>query len=163
MDAYRKPQRWQDPRNKLFPHQVGFTAPPHDFDAAPSDFLRIAPEIVGVHGRMLHAPLYAHHLKLRTQSYHLLEEFVECMANNEADVCGQVGSNRVHAGGKTPDDIRAFCERIGDSYETPSTWPACARSRTRSDGRHLPLCAGIGLFFHVAEADAIEDMCTDDP
>ena len=36
-----KPERWKDPANKLFPHQVAFTAPPHDFDAAPSDFLRI--------------------------------------------------------------------------------------------------------------------------
>jgi len=36
-----KPERWKDPNNKLFSYQVGFTAPPHDFDAAPSDFLRI--------------------------------------------------------------------------------------------------------------------------
>ncbi len=28
-----KPERWSDPSNKLFPHQVGFTSPPHDFDA----------------------------------------------------------------------------------------------------------------------------------
>ena len=51
-----KPDRWKNPANKLFPYQVGFTAPPHDFDAAPSDFLRISPETVGVHGRMLHVP-----------------------------------------------------------------------------------------------------------
>ena len=30
-----KPAKWADPAKKLFPHQVGFTAPPHDVDAAP--------------------------------------------------------------------------------------------------------------------------------
>ena len=55
---YKKPERWHDPANKLFPKQVGFTSPPHDFDAAPTDFLRIAPETVGAHGRMLHVPEY---------------------------------------------------------------------------------------------------------
>ena len=74
-----KPERWADPANKLFPYQVGFTSPPHDFDAAPSDFLRIAPESVGAHGRMLHVPEYAHELKQRTKNFHLLEEVVECM------------------------------------------------------------------------------------
>jgi maleate cis-trans isomerase len=114
-----KPERWKDPANKLFPYQVGFTAPPHDFDAAPSDFLRIAPETVGVHGRMLHLPGYEHQLRQRTDNFHLLEEFVECMSNNGADVCGQVGTNWVHAGGKTPEDIRAFLDRVSDKYETP--------------------------------------------
>lgn len=119
MQDYKKPERWSDPANKLFPYQVGFTAPPHDFDAAPSDFLRIAPESVGVHGRMLHVPGYAHQLTQRTKNFHLLEDFVECMANNGADVCGQVGSNWVHAGGKTPEDIRDFCARVSETYETP--------------------------------------------
>ncbi len=62
-----KPARWRDPANKLFPHQVAFTSPPHDFDAAPSDFLRMSPETVGVHGRMLHVPDYAHELNQRNQ------------------------------------------------------------------------------------------------
>jgi len=114
-----KPERWKDPKNKLFIHQVGFTSPPHDFDGAPSDFLRMSPPNVGVHGRMLHVPGYAHELDQRTKNFALLEEFVECMANNGADVCGQVGSNWVHAGGKTPDDIRAFCDEVSDRYETP--------------------------------------------
>lgn len=117
--SYKKPERWKDPSNKLFPQQVGFTAPPHDFDAAPSDFLRISPETVGVHGRMLHVPGYAHELKQRKQNFHLLEDFVECMANNGADVCGQVGSNWVHASGTSPEDIRLFCERVSETYETP--------------------------------------------
>lgn len=119
MADYEKPARWKDPANKLFPHQVGFTAPPHDFDAAPSDFLRIAPRSVGVHGRMLHVPGYAHQLGQRVKNFGLLEEFVECMANNGADVCGQVGSNWVHAGGKTPEGIRQFCARVSETYETP--------------------------------------------
>ena len=119
MSKYVKPERWASKANKLFPHQVGFTAPPHDFDAAPSDFLRIAPESVGVHGRMLHVPGYAHELSQRSDNFHLLEEFVECMANNGADVCGQVGTNWVHASGTTPDEIHAICEQISETYETP--------------------------------------------
>ena len=119
MTPYRKPERWADPSNKLFPYQVGFTAPPHDFDAAPSDFLRMAPETVGVHGRMLHVPGYAHELAQRADNFHLLEEFVECMANNGADVCGQVGTNWVHCAGTTPDEIRDFLRRVSDACETP--------------------------------------------
>ncbi len=114
-----KPERWKQAENKLFTHQVGFTAPPHDFDAACTDFIRIAPQDHGAHGRMLHLDGYQHQLKQRTDNFHLLEEFVECMSNNGADVCGQVGSNWVHAGGKTPQDIRAFCDRMADTYETP--------------------------------------------
>lgn len=114
-----KPERWKNPANKLFPHQVGFTAPPHDFDAAPSDFLRICPDTVGAHGRMLHLRGYEHQLSQRTDNFHLLEEFVECMANNGVDVCGQVGTNWVHAGGKTPKDITEFLDRVSDKYETP--------------------------------------------
>ncbi len=60
-----KPQRWSDPAKKLFPHQVGFTGPPMDFDAAPSDFLRICPPSVGVHGRLLYAPGCSHQLDQR--------------------------------------------------------------------------------------------------
>lgn len=114
-----KPERWKDPKNKLFPHQVGFTSPPHDFDGAPSDFLRIAPETVGVHGRMLHVPGYTHQLSQRIDNFHLLEEFVECMSNNGVDVCGQVGTNWVHCQGTSPDEIRMLCERISEQFETP--------------------------------------------
>ncbi len=116
---YKKPAHWSVAKNKLFPHQVGFTCPPHDFDAAPSDFLRIAPQTVGVHGRMLHVPDYAHELDQRQKNFSLLEEFVHCMANNGADVCGQVGSNWVHASGLGVEGIRQYCERLSDTYETP--------------------------------------------
>lgn len=119
MPDYEKPAHWADPKNKLFPHQVGFTSPPHDFDAAPSDFLRMAPRSVGVHGRMLHVPDYAHQLDQRQKNFGLLEEFVECMANNGADVCGQVGSNWVHASGLGVEGIRQHCEMLSDKYETP--------------------------------------------
>ncbi len=116
---YQKPERWSEAKNKLFPMQVGFTSPPHDFDAAPSDFLRIAPETIGAHGRMLHVPGYAHELDQRAKNFHLLEDFVQCMANNGADVCGQVGTNWVHCNGTSPDEIRTYCENISDKYETP--------------------------------------------
>ncbi|MEM8644824.1 MAG: hypothetical protein AAGF86_00630 [Pseudomonadota bacterium] len=114
-----KPERWSDPAKKLFPHQVGFTAPPHDFDAAPTDFLRIAPDTVGAHGRLLHVDTYAHELKQRAANFHLLEDVVHCMSNAGADVVGQVGTNWVHCNGTTPDDIRAFCDQLEDKYETP--------------------------------------------
>ena len=84
MSDYKKPERWFDPKNRIFSSQVGFTSPPHDFDAAPSDFLRIAPESIGAHGRMLHLQGYEHELKQREDNFFLLEEFVECMANNVA-------------------------------------------------------------------------------
>ncbi len=119
MNDYQKPAHWANPRNKLFPHQVGFTCPPHDYDAAPSDFLRMSPASVGVHGRMLHVPDYAHRLNQRKQNFGLLEEFVECMANNGVDVCGQVGSNWVHASGLGVEGIRSHCEMLSDKYQTP--------------------------------------------
>lgn len=114
-----KPERWFDASNKLFPHQVGFTGPPMDFDAAPSDFLRICPDSVGVHGRLLHAPGYEHQLAQRADAFHLLEEVVSCMANAGADVVGQVGTNWVHASGTDVHDIRAFTTEVSDKYETP--------------------------------------------
>ena len=119
MSDYTKPAHWSEPKNKLFPHQVGFTCPPFDYDAGPSDFLRMAPGTVGVHGRMLHVPDYKHELDQRKQNFGLLEEFVECMANNGVDVCGQVGSNWVHASGLGVEGIRRHCEMLSDKYETP--------------------------------------------
>ncbi|MEM7293003.1 MAG: hypothetical protein AAF420_06345 [Pseudomonadota bacterium] len=119
MSDYKKPERWFDPSKKLFPHQVGLTAPPHDFDAAPTDLMRIAPETVGVHGRLLHLDNYAHELKQRADNFHLLEEVVHCMANAGADVVGQVGTNWVHASGTNYDDIKAFLDRMADTYATP--------------------------------------------
>lgn len=119
MNSYRKPEKWKNPKVKLFPHQVGFTCPPQDYDAAPSDFLRMAPRSVGVHGWMLHVPDYTHRLDQRKQNFAMLEEFVHCMANNGADVCGQVGSNWVHASGLGVEGIRQFCESVSDRYETP--------------------------------------------
>lgn len=117
--SYTKAAHWSEPKNKLFSHQVGFTCPPHDFDAAPSDFLRMAPRSVGVHGRMLHVPDYRHRLDQRKRNFGLLEEFVHCMANNGVDVCGQVGSNWVHAPGLGVTGIRDFCARMSDTYQTP--------------------------------------------
>ena len=117
--SYQKPAHWADPKNKLFPHQVGFTCPPMDFDAGPSDFLRMAPETVGVHGWMLHMPEYQHQLTQRRDRFGMLEDFVHCMANNGADVCGQVGSNWVHASGLGVEGVRAHCQMLSDRYQTP--------------------------------------------
>ena len=114
-----KPEKWSDPAKKLFPHQVGFTGPPMDFDAAPSDFLRICPPTVGVHGRLLHAPDYRHRLDQRVDNFHQLEEVVHCFSNAGADVVGQVGTNWVHAGGRDVHDIRSHVAELSERYETP--------------------------------------------
>ena len=114
-----KPEKWSDPTKKLFPHQVGFTGPPMDFDAAPTDFLRISPPSVGAHGRLLHAPGYAHELDQRVDNFHQLEEVVHCFANAGADVVGQVGTNWVHAGGRDVHDIRRYVAEMTERYETP--------------------------------------------
>lgn len=119
MDTYKKLEKWSDPTKKLFAHQVGFTGPPMDFDAAPSDFLRISPRTVGVHGRLLHAPGYAHELTQRVDNFHQLEDVVHCFANAGANVVGQVGTNWVHAGGREVGDIRTFVAEVSERYQTP--------------------------------------------
>ena len=113
--AMLMPETWR-PEHKLFPHQVGFTCPPFDYDAAPSDFLRMAPDTVGVHGWMLHVPDYAHGLDQRRENFSMMEDFVHCMARNGVDVAGQVGSNWVHASGLGVDGIRQHCEDLSDQY-----------------------------------------------
>ena len=109
------PEDWR-PEHKLFPHQVGFTCPPFDYDAAPSDFLRMAPDSVGVHGWMLHVPDYVHGLDQRKQNFGMLDDFVHCMARNGVDVAGQVGSNWVHACGLGVEGVRQHCEDLSDKY-----------------------------------------------
>jgi len=109
------PAEWT-PEQKLFPHQVGFTCPPHDWDAAPTDFQKISPSTVGVHGWMLHVPDYKHKLDQRKQNFSMLDDFVQCMSNNGADVCGQVGSNWVHACGLGVQGVDDFCRSLEDKY-----------------------------------------------
>ena len=109
------PTEWR-PEHKLFPHQVGFTCPPFDYDAAPSDFLRMAPETVGVHGWMLHVPDYAHGLDQRKANFGMMDDFVHCMARNGVDVAGQVGSNWVHASGLGVNGIRDHCAALSDKH-----------------------------------------------
>jgi maleate cis-trans isomerase len=113
----RMPDEWRA-EHKLFPHQVGFTCPPFDYDAAPSDFLRMSPCTVGVHGWMLHVPDYAHRLEQRKQNFGLLEDFVHCMSRNGVDVCAQVGSNWVHACGLGVDGVRQHCDDLSERYRT---------------------------------------------
>ena len=109
------PETWQA-GHKLFPHQVGFTCPPFDYDAAPSDFLRMAPDTVGVHGWMLHVPDYAHGLDQRKANFGMMDDFCHCMARNGADVAAQVGSNWVHASGLGVVGIRDHCSALSDRY-----------------------------------------------
>ncbi len=112
------PTEWKS-EHKLFPYQVGFTCPPHDWDAAPSDFSRVCPESVGVHGWMMHVPEYRHQLTQRNDKFNILDDFVHCMANNGADVCAQVGSNWVHASGLGVEGIKDFCQSLQDKHGVP--------------------------------------------
>ena len=114
-----KPPKWSNADAKLFPYQVGFTSPPVDFDAAPSDFLRIAPAQVGVIGRIMHLPGYRHELCQRSHNFHLLEDVAACLSDCGADVMGQVGTNWVHCNGTDVSAIRAFCARLTETYATP--------------------------------------------
>ena len=68
------PETWV-PEHKLFPHQVGFTCPPFDYDAAPSDFLRMCPDTVGVH-RGERAPLGRPYVS--RQCGHAVSHLVDC-------------------------------------------------------------------------------------
>ncbi|MBT4738941.1 MAG: hypothetical protein HOO09_01050 [Rhodospirillaceae bacterium] len=109
------PKNWTT-EQKLFPYQVGFTCPPFDYDAAPSDFLRMAPDSVGAHGWMLHVPDYTHSLDQRKQNFSMMDDFVHCMARNGADIAAQVGSNWVHASGLGVEGIRQHCDSLSDKY-----------------------------------------------
>ena len=109
------PKNWTT-EQKLFPYQVGFTCPPFDYDAAPSDFLRMAPDSVGAHGWMLHVPDYTHSLDQRKQNFSMMDNFVHCMARNGADIAAQVGSNWVHASGLGVEGIRQRCDALSDKY-----------------------------------------------
>lgn len=64
-----KPDRWHDAGKKIFPRQVGFTALPHDFDAAPHDCLKFAPEGVGVHRWLTHVDRCAHPFSQRVENF----------------------------------------------------------------------------------------------
>ena len=136
-----KPAKWSDPDHKLFPYQVGFTGPPKDWDAAPSDFLRMSPGSVGVHGRLLHTPEYAHTLEQRANNFHLLEDYVYAMSEAGADVVGQVGTNWVHANGTDHDDIVRFTTEMSEKYETPFHMAGLRRSGTRRS-RSTPSTSG---------------------
>lgn len=109
------PEDWRS-EHKLFPYQVGFTCPPFDYDAAPTDFLRMCPESVGVHGWMLHVPDYAHGLDQRKQNFGMMDDFVHVCARNGCDVAAQVGSNWVHASGLGVEGIRQHCRELSDKY-----------------------------------------------
>lgn len=68
---------------------------------------------------MLHVPDYKHQLSQRNKKFEMLESFAHCMANNGADVCGQVGSNWVHASGLGVEGIRDFCKGIEEKFGLP--------------------------------------------
>ena len=111
--------RWTDPANKLFPYQVGFVAPPADFEASATDFLRLAPANVGVIQRMLHVPDYQRTLDERARNFHLIEEAAECLAAAGAQVIGQAGTNWVHCMGTGVAEIRAHCDRLAERFGSP--------------------------------------------
>ena len=82
---------WAEGRHKLFPYQVGFVAPPADFESSATDFLRIAPPSVGVIQHQLHVPEYRRSLAERASNFHLIEHAAECLCAAGAEVIGQAG------------------------------------------------------------------------
>ena len=98
---------------------AGFVATPQYFDDSPQQFLQVAPRGTGVIQRVNHIPGYAFELEQRARNFDLLEESAICLGRSHCQAIGQVGTNWVHCNGTTPDEIRAFCDRLSDSYETP--------------------------------------------
>ena len=117
--AIKNPPTGATPKINFSPIRLVSPARPGILTPRRRIFCAWRPETVGVHGRMLHLPDYTHKLEQRKQNFHLLEEFVECMANNGADVCAQVGSNWVHACGLGVEGVRGYCEKLSDAYQTP--------------------------------------------
>ena len=111
--------RWTEGRHKLFPYQVGFVAPPADFESSATDFLRIAPPSVGVIQHQLHVPEYRRSLAERASNFHLLEHAAECLCAAGAEVIGQAGTNWVHCMGTGVTEIRAHCDYLADKYGSP--------------------------------------------
>ena len=110
---------WPEGRHKLFPYQVGFVAPPADFESSATDFLRIAPPSVGVIQHQLHVPEYRRTLAERASNFHLIEHAAECLCAAGAEVIGQAGTNWVHCTGSGVTEIRAHCDYLGDKYGSP--------------------------------------------
>ena len=139
MAEFAMPKKWSAAQ-KLFPHQVGFTCPPFDYDAAPSDFLRMSPETVGVHGWMLHVPDYTHGLDQRKANFGMMEDFVHCMSRNGADVCGQVADQSADT---TADQAAAFEKvqrlKLTGRFDRDDCFPAARRVEARTFQRHLDL------------------------
>ena len=88
--AYAKPEKWKDSSVKLFPYQVGFTAPPTLILRSAFRLFANGTEDCRCSRPYASRTDYAHKLDQRQKNFGLLEEFVECMANNGADVCAQV-------------------------------------------------------------------------
>lgn len=68
---------------------------------------------------ILHDLECTHQLDQRQQNFGLLEEFVECMANNGADVCGQAGLTLALASGLDVEGIRQHFEMFSEKYDVP--------------------------------------------
>ena len=66
---------------------------------------------------MIDFDFYKHELYQRKNNFWMLEDFVHCMSRNGVDVCGQVGSNWVHASNLGVKGIRNYCEKLSEKYE----------------------------------------------
>ena len=80
----------------------------------------MSPDSVGVHGRLLHTPEYAHTLEQRANNFHLLEDYVYAMSEAGADVVGQVGTNWVHANGTDHDATLTAASTLAELDPKPT-------------------------------------------
>ncbi len=99
--------------------RVGFTTTPSCWDDVIQQFLSVVPQGVGAMQRVLHIPAYEYELAQRSKNFHLQEEAAQALADSKCDVVGQIGTNWVHAGGTSPDDIRRMTTGISERIGVP--------------------------------------------
>lgn len=105
-------------RNK-FDARVGFVTTPKYFDDAPQEFLKLAPDRVGVMQRVITLDGYSWGLDQRVAGMQEMERSALALAESHCDVVLQVGTNWVHAAGTTPPEIIEKMARISAEIGKP--------------------------------------------
>ncbi len=98
---------------------VGFVTTPKYFDDSPMEFLKVAPQGVGVLQRVLHLPDYSYDLDQRAAAMDELRASALALAESHCDVVVQVGTNWVHAAGTTPDEIEVMIAEVSGNIGVP--------------------------------------------
>ena len=140
---------------------VGFVTTPRYFDDSPMEFLKVAPEGVGVLQRVLHLPGYDYDLHQRAAAMGELEASAWALAASHCDVVVQVGTNWVHAAGTSPPEIESWIDRVRGDIGVPFIMAGMAivRALRRLGARTITVansyyrpdwCDGINRFLEQA-------------